>query len=80
MYFFILVCVVQYAVESQIRLRGFDPSDSMVLLKPRAVTLYYFLDTYLLCRIIYSKKKKKKGLDVVSIYIYTVYTIYTVLH
>ncbi|XP_060774793.1 kynureninase isoform X2 [Neoarius graeffei] len=26
----------KYAVESQIRLRGFDPSDSMVLLKPRA--------------------------------------------
>ncbi|MCI4375721.1 hypothetical protein PGIGA_G00114090 [Pangasianodon gigas] len=25
-----------YAVESQIRLRGFDPSESMVLLKPRA--------------------------------------------
>ncbi|XP_053088128.1 kynureninase isoform X2 [Pangasianodon hypophthalmus] len=28
--------LLMYAVESQIRLRGFDPSESMVLLKPRA--------------------------------------------
>lgn len=28
-----------YAVESQIRLKGFDPKDSMICLKPRDVSL-----------------------------------------
>lgn len=46
-FYFIFFCVLQYAVESQICLRGFDPRESMVLLKPRAVTLYHFLDKYL---------------------------------
>lgn len=34
----------QYAVESQIRLQGFSPDDSMLLIKPRQVmTASYFI-------------------------------------
>lgn len=52
---FILVHLIQYAVESQIRLRGFDPSKSMVLLKPRKVKLP-FSHIFTSSKYIYKKK------------------------
>ena len=35
--------VLQYCVESHIRLHGYDPADSMILMKPREVSIYIVL-------------------------------------